>query len=117
MPLTLDTPQASPHGDLDTYKINAIVIDAKSKCIRIQYDLGKMEEGEFVAYYQKSHDVRDIPEQVNPVTQEVVAEAVTDFTDEVIQEISPGISRYAYHKSWAYDILSEAGLVGSGTIS
>ena len=76
-----------------------------------------MDGDEFVLVNQKQHEIKDIPEQRNMLTEEVIVEATTDFTDMALQLTpDPPVSNYEHQKGLFYDKLLEAGKIGAGTL-
>lgn len=117
MPWILNTPIPSPHGDLTHVEVTSFVLDNKNKAMKINYEEGLVENGEFIPKRFKHYTVRDEPEVVNEITGETVSEATTNFTELALEswEGSPK-TRYEEFKLLGYNELHDAGIIGDGVI-
>ena len=116
MPLTLDTPEVSAHGDLDTVLVTGSKIDNLTPAITITYEVGKIESGAFKNYSPREHTIANLPAVMDDMTGEELTPATTDFTDLVMTAHAAGIY-YTTLKNLFYGLLQTAGKVGSGTLT
>jgi hypothetical protein len=116
MPWTLTTPKVSAHGDLDTVLVTGSIIDNLNERVRITYQVGKIENSEFVGYEFADHDVWNTPE-VKDLQGNVITPKGTDFTVFVTQNPDGAKSYYENLKTLFYDRLESDGKIGAGTIS
>ena len=118
MPWTLDTPIASPHGDLTTVVVTDFIVSNVKKEIKVLFSEGLIENGKFAAKTYRNHPIRDTPAIINPMNGNEEVAAVTDFTDfALLSFVGPPKTRHDELKELWYQVLLDAGAIGPGVLS
>lgn len=114
MPWTLNVPLTSPWAPLDTVLVTGFIVDNDNRTVRINYDLGYMEE-------EMVEDGEGVPQPVmvyrraKPAqSYDVVGDA---FITAVMQKPDGNLPYYENLKVWCYDQLHANGVIGDGVLS